>query len=135
MKPDDRDPIVDRLMEGLAPPQPPPELRSRALTAARERLAGEAVPDVWSRIWNHRGVRLAWAASLVLLLAGHVLATLSPVGPISGVDPVLMAQNGVDEHMAGLLRPIRISENVRPLVGLVAGTDVPIEIVLEGNSP
>ena len=134
MKPDDRDPIVDRLLQGLAPPQPPHELRSKALAAARERMAGEAVPDLWSRIWNHRGLRLAWAASVVVLLAGHVLATLSPVGPITKVDPLVIARNGVDEQMFGLLRPIRISEDVQPLVGLLAGADGPIEIDLEGNS-
>jgi len=134
MKPDDRDPVVDRLMEGLEPPQPPPELRSRTLAAARARLAGEAAPDIWSRIWRHRGLRLAWASTVVMLLAGHVLATLSPARPITGVDPLLMADNGVDEQMVGLLRPIRISENVQPLVGLLAGSDSPIELDLEGNS-
>lgn len=134
MKPDDRDPIVERLMEGLEPPQPPPELRSKALAAARGKLTGEAAPDVWSRIWIHRGLRLAWAATVVVLLAGHVLATYSPVGPLGSVEPALIAENRADEYLVGMLRPIRISENVQPLVGLVAGADVPIELVLEGNS-
>ena len=134
MKPDNKDPSVDRLMEGLEPPHPPPGLRAKALAAARERLEVSAVPDVWSRIWHHRGLRLAWAASVLALLAGHILATLSPVGPISRVDPVLMAQNGVDENMVGLLRPIRISDNVQPLIGLFAGANSPIELELEGNS-
>ena len=135
MKPDDRDPIVERLVEGLEPPQPPPELRAKTLAAARSRMDAETAPDLWSKIWNHRGIRLAWAASVVVLLTGHVLATLSPTGSVTRVGPVLMAQNGVDEHMVSILRPIRISENVQPLVGLFAGTDVPIELVLEGNSP
>jgi len=134
MKPDDRDPIFEHLMEGLEPPQPPPELRSKTLAAARERLAGEAAPDVWSRIWNHRKFRLAWAAAVVVLLAGHVLATLSPVGPITKIDPALMVENRADEYLIGILRPIRISDNVQPLIGHLAGTDSPIELDLEGNS-
>ena len=135
MKPDDREPSVEGLMKGLVPPQPPPELRAKTLAAAHRRMEAESAPDRWSRIWNHRGIRLAWAASVMLLLAGHVLATLSPIGPITEVDPLLMAQNGGDEQMVGLLRPIRISENVQPLVGLFAGTEVPIELLPEGNSP
>lgn len=134
MKPDDRDPIVERMIEGLEPPQPPPGLRAKALAAARGRIAAGAAPDVWSRIWSHRGLRIAWAASVVLLLAGHVLVTLSPVGPRPTVDPALIADNRVDEYMVGMLRPIRISENVQPLVGLFAGTDSVIELDLEGNS-
>jgi hypothetical protein len=133
MKPDDKDPVVEKLMEGLEPPQPPPELRSRALAAARTRPAGEAAPDVWSSVWRHKGLRLAWAATVVLLLAGHVLATISRAGLPTSVDPSLVAENRVDEDYVDLLRPIRISENVQPLVGLVAGTDVPIESILEGN--
>ena len=135
MKPDDRDPIIDRLMEGLVPPKPPPELRSKTLSAARMQLAGEAAPDMWSRIWNHRGLRLAWAASVVVLLAGHILATYSPAGSLRSVDPALMAEYRVDDYMVGVLRPVRISENVQPLVGLIAGAEIPIESVLEGNSP
>jgi hypothetical protein len=133
MKPDDRDPIVERLLEGLEPPQPPPELRSKTLSAARQRMAGEAAPDVWSRIWNHRALRLAWAATVVVLLAGHVLATNSSVGRLGPVDPTLMAEYRVDEDIVDLLRPIRISESVRPMVGLIAGAYSPSELDLEGN--
>jgi hypothetical protein len=46
-----------------------------------------------------------------------------------------MAEYRVDEYMAGMLRPVRISENVQPLVGLFAEAEIPIELVLEGNSP
>jgi hypothetical protein len=133
MKPNERDPVVERLMEGLEPPLPPPELRSKVLAAARQRMKAEETPDVWSRVWNHRGLRLAWAATVAVLLAGHILATSSPLGPRASVDPVLVAENRVDEYLVGVLRPIRISENVQPLVGLFAGADSSIELDLEGN--
>ena len=73
MKPNERDPAVERLMQGLEPPSPPPDLRSKVLAAARARMAGEPATDVWSMIWNNRGIRLAWAAAVVLLVAGHAM--------------------------------------------------------------
>ena len=134
MTPDSGNHIVERLMEGLEPPPPPPELRAKTLAAARERLTGETVMDPWLRIWKDRRLRLAWAATVVLLLGGHVLATLSPAGSPSSIDPALSAETRVDENFVGMLRPIRISENAQPLVGLFAGGDSPIELDLEGNS-
>jgi hypothetical protein len=133
MKPHERDPVADRLLRGLEPPQPPPALRAKTLAAARDWIAIGAAPDVWSRIWNHHRLRMAWAASVVLLLAGHVLVTLSPVGPMATVDPALVADNGVDEYIIGMLRPIRISENVQPMVGLVADSDDLTALDLKGN--
>ena len=134
MKPNEKDPVAEKFMNGLEPPLPPPELRSKALAAAREKMAAGSDRDMWSRIWNHRGLRLAWAATVVVLFAGHVLATYSPVGRLGSVDPALIAENRVDQDFVDLLRPIRISESVQPMVGLIAGSDVPIELVLEGNS-
>jgi hypothetical protein len=133
VKSDDRDPIVERLMEGLEPPQPPSELRSRTLAAARQRMKAEEAQDVWSRLWNHRGLRLAWAVAVVVLFAGHVLATYLPVSSLWSVNPAFVADNRVDEGYIDLLNPVRISENVQPLVGLIAGSEVPTGPNLGGN--
>lgn len=130
MTPDDRNNMVERLLDGLDPPQPPPELRSRVLAAARQRTDSESVPDLWSRLWNHSGLRLAWAASVVLLLAGHVLIE-SGKGPV--IDSDLVAENRVDEYFVEFLRPTRISDNVRPIVGLFADGNDLIDLELEGN--
>ena len=127
MKSDDRDAIVEGLMDGLEPPQPPPELRARALAAAWN---AKRTPDVWSRLWNHGGLRVAWAASVVLLLAGHVLIG-SEKGPV--IDSDLMAENRADEYFVEFLRPTRISDNVRPIVGLYADGNNLIDLELEGN--
>jgi len=133
MKSDDTDAFVDRLIEGLEPAGPPLALRSRVLEAARERLETES-PDVWSRIWDHRGIRLAWAATVVLLLAGNVLLTQNTGISVRQIDPALVAENRVDEQFADLLRPVRISANVQPIVGLVAAAgDSPTELELGGN--
>lgn len=130
MKPDEKDAVVERMLDGLVPPQPPPDLRSKVLAAARQRMDPETVPDVWSRVWNNRGLRLAWAASLVLLLAAHVLVGTGS-GPLT--DPDLVAENRVDEYFVEFLRPTRISENVRPVVGIFTMAGDPIDFEVKGN--
>jgi hypothetical protein len=133
MKPDERDPVVERLMEGLAPPQPPPDLRSKVLAAARARMAAEPIPDIWSRVWNHRGLRLAWAATVVLLLAGHAMVVPGAGNTFRPIDPALTAEDRVDDYLVEMLRPTRISDNVQPIVGLFAAAGGLAEIDVEGN--
>jgi hypothetical protein len=61
---------------GLQPPEPPRELRGRVLDGARTAYLSESRPDLWSRIWSSRGLRLAWAATVVGLLAANVALSL-----------------------------------------------------------
>ncbi len=134
MKPNERDPAVDRLIKGLEPPPPPTELRSKVLAAARARMAAEEVTDTWSTIWNNRGVRLAWAGAAALLLAGHIFLVPGNGAVPSRVDPGLVAENRVDEQFVDLLRPIQISANVQPIVGLFAANGGLTDLDLEGNA-
>ena len=134
MKSDDTDVFVDRLIEGLEPPRAPTDLRTRVLAAARERLETES-PDVWSRIWDHRGIRLAWAATVVLLLAGNVLLTQNTGSIESQIDPALVAETRVDEQFADILRPVRISANVQPIVGLIRAADDSLTELEMGGNP
>ena len=133
MKPDERDAVSERMMDGLEPPQPPPDLRSKTLAAARARMAAGSNPDIWSRIWNHRGLRLAWAAAVVLLVAGHALFVPGTGNEFRPIDPALIAEHRVDEYLVEMLRPTRISDNVQPIVGLFAVGNGLAEIDLEGN--
>jgi len=94
---------------------------------------GTESPDLWSRIWNQRGLRLAWAAAVVLLLAGHVLFIPGNGVGSDLVDPGLVAENRLDEHFVDLLRPIRISENAKPIVGLFALAGDPTNLDTKGN--
>ncbi len=134
MKPSERDPFVERMMKGFEPPPLPAELRSRVLSAARAQMAGEAAPDVWSAIWNNRGIRLAWAGAAALLLAGHVFLVPSNGAVPSRVDPGLVAENRVDEQFVDMLRPVQISADVQPIIGLFAAANGRTELDLEGNS-
>ena len=130
MKPDEKDAVVERLLNGLQPPLPPPGLRSRALAAARQRIGSETAPDRWSVIWSSRRLRLTWAASVVLLVAGHVLIG-SGKGPV--IDSTLVADSRVDEYFVEFLRPTPISDSVQPIVGLFADNNNLIDLELEGN--
>jgi hypothetical protein len=59
----------------LEVPRPPDALRERVLTAAGAALARDPVPDVWSRVWESRAARLAWAVSVAGLLVAHAAIT------------------------------------------------------------
>jgi hypothetical protein len=133
MKPDEKDVVVERLLEGLEPSLPPPDLRPKVLAAARVRMAAEPVIDVWSVIWENRGVRLAWAGAVALLLAGHVFLGFRNGAVPSRVDPALVAGTRVDEQFVDVLRPTPISDDVQPIVGLFAAGGGLAELDIEGN--
>jgi hypothetical protein len=114
MKPD-RPQAESSFLRGLAPPPPPPELRARALAAAAAKLASEG--DVWARVWASRGVRLAWAAVVACLVAGHLLLS-TPGSPAQASAPrPLPVQEVVEGDAAGQLQPLRIAASARPLLG------------------
>ena len=132
MKLDERDPFIDGLMKDLEPARPPVTLRSRVLAAARDHME-MTFPDPWSRIWSHRGIRLAWAATVVLLLAGHAIVSPRKGAVFTRVNPALVAETRVDEQFADILRPVRISANVKPVIGLFSAADSLTELETGGN--
>lgn len=122
-----------RLFDGLQPIQLPSDLRLRVVPAARARMTDEVVPDLWSRIWNHRGIRLAWASTATLLLVGNILLAQRE-GPIGDREDLLViAENRPDEQLSNMLRPVRIATDVQPIVGLFAAAADPIDLDLGGN--
>lgn len=123
---------VERLLVGLEPPPPPAGLRALAVAAARERMAAPPAPDLWSRIWNNRGLRLAWAAVVVLLLAAHVLVSRDPGTAFTSNQPVIV-ESQRDEQFIEILRPTRISADVHPTIGLFAAADDPNTAENGGN--
>jgi hypothetical protein len=128
MRSDDNDPAVDRWLDGLAPSPPPAELRSNVLAVARDRMTSGEAPDSWSTAWHNRGLRLAWAAAVAVLLAGHVV--ISSGGASTPASQT--AVRGGDPYLAAMLRPIRIAADVRPMIGVASSTE-PNEYDQEGN--
>jgi hypothetical protein len=73
-------------LDRFRPPQAPPELRQRTLTAARAALRETHQPPqglaFWiDQLWQSRTLRLAWTAAVFLLLAVNVLITVAPPHP------------------------------------------------------
>jgi len=112
---------LERLLPGLEPPPPPGALRVRAVAAARERMAAAPAPDLWWKIWNHRGLRLAWAATVVLLLAAHALVSPGLGSAFTANQPVL-ANDQRDEQFLDILRQVQINADAHPSIGLFAGS-------------
>jgi len=123
---------LERLLAGLEPPPPPAGLRVRAVAAARERMAAAPAPDLWTRIWNNRGLRLAWAAAVVLLLAGHALVSPHPGFILAQKAPV-MADTQSDDQYLDILQPMQINADVHPTIGRYADAENPTQIEYGGN--
>jgi hypothetical protein len=90
---DDRE-IRDRVLGGLRTPEPPRELDSRVLREATAALARRSRRDVWTRLWESRPLRVAWATvALALLAANAVLPgrrhpeSVSAAGPPASMAP------------------------------------------------
>jgi hypothetical protein len=80
-----------RPFRGLRAPRAPEALRERALDAARRAM--DAPPaTLWERAWESRAARLAWAASVLLLLGGHAALSLWPRGAAAraGDSPLMV---------------------------------------------
>ncbi len=119
----DRDPFFDR----LEPPRPPSELRDRALGAGIEALLGEPAPDVWERLWRNRALRLAWGASVLALIAGHLaMAGAKGAPPETAFSPARTA----DPELASIVELLRIG---RPAVDVFAWIDQPDELTNRGD--
>jgi len=98
-------------LAGLAPPAAPPELREKVLAAARAALLEPPRrPDAWARLWESRAARLAWAASVLLLLGGHALVPRPHAG-----RPAALAARGADAEIAAIGRLPRLDLDARPL--------------------
>lgn len=96
------------LMSGkMIPPSPPPELKGRAVSAARAAMNRAEEPDVWMRIWGSRLARLAWAASIGALIFGHlVIGGAVSAGPTEPALPLAAVAEANDElaEIVGLQR-------------------------------
>jgi hypothetical protein len=92
----------------VRPPEPPERLRAAALGAA-ERHWGVR-PDAWTRLWESRPARLAWAGAVLVLMASHGLISMSRPRPDVGVVPTTLAHSGeVELDEIGDVRQIRIA--------------------------
>lgn len=123
-------------LAGLSPPSAPPELKARVLAATRSALREPPPPvDLLNRIWESRPLRLAWAASVLLLLAGHALVPRSPAAPPVTPPPAAVARSagGAEAELAAIGRLPRLDLDARPLRAEVAPPALPH--VLPAHAP
>ncbi len=64
---------IETLLASVEPSRPPHPLRERVLERAGEALDRPLVRDAWTRIYSSRPLRAAWAATVLALLAAHLL--------------------------------------------------------------
>ncbi len=105
---------------GFETPAPPEELRGQGLALAREALVRETPRDVWTRIWESRPLRIAWAAAATLLVAANlVVGTRRPPAPAVSRSGAAAEREAARELSAFVALP-PIDETVKPLVGRAA---------------
>ena len=124
-------------LAGLTPSAAPPELKARVLAATRAALLEPPLPvDLFSRVWENRPLRLAWAASVLLLLGGHALVPRSQAAPPVTPPPAALARSarGAEAELAAIGRLPRLDLDARPLRAEAAPRalpDVPPALVPE----
>ncbi len=64
---------LEKLLASVEPARPPGSLRERVLERAGEALDRPLSRDAWTRIYSSRPLRAAWVATVLLLLAAHLL--------------------------------------------------------------
>jgi hypothetical protein len=78
--------MSDDPFDRLDLPAPPPGLREAALRAGRQAFGSASRLDAWSRLLASVPARVAWAASVALLLAAHAFLPAS-TSPPRGAAP------------------------------------------------
>lgn len=100
---------------GLVPPAPPAALRERVLQKAREALAREGGSDVWTRIWECRPLRVAWAAATLLLVAAHLIITVRPpASPRRASEPAVAPVWDPEGELAAVAGLSPLNEELLP---------------------
>jgi len=110
---------VTRLLATLEEPEPPRQLRERSLAQAQAVWARPPAADRWSRLWHSRSLQLAWAATVVVLVAANVALR---VGPQTRPRTVASAPASRDQAGFKELQAIVELPRVRPEY---AGIDAP----------
>lgn len=103
---------------GLRSASPPEELRQRALAASLPALAAAPRPDLWWRLASNGSLRLAWVASVALLVVLNLVLP-GPTGPRSPAPamPVLIASASQAGELAEITDLPRIKADLPVLVG------------------
>lgn len=106
---------------------PPPGLRRRVLDDAGRALARPPKADVWARLAGSRTARLAWAASVLLLLAANLVV------PRHRTSTTIAAHRGAPPSHE-LADTVRLPEVVLGAGGLAASAQT-LEVLQDLDHP
>ena len=98
-------------LRGFTLPAVPGDLSEKALAPARAALTASPRPDVWARLAASPAARLAWAASIAILAAAHVLFPRGAQPEPPSASVTLTRQ---DPELAAISRLPRIDEHSLP---------------------
>jgi hypothetical protein len=109
-------PLIDSLLGDLDTPEPPSELRNMVLQATAETLNRAPATDIWTRIWESRPLRLAWVATVSVLIAGHLAVTVVQPQP---EQAALTASNSteIDQELNEIVQLPRLRLAARSMSG------------------
>jgi len=111
---------VEKLLATLQPPEPPRGLPERVLRGAREAFVREAVRDIWTRIWESRPLRVAWAVLAGVLVICHISITELRSTRTPARGQTAGAEREGNGELAAIGRLPRLDEGARPLIGTEA---------------
>ncbi|MGE5235052.1 MAG: hypothetical protein ACM3O7_01735 [Acidobacteriota bacterium] len=111
----------DHPFAGLEPPYAPPALEALALRSTREALARPVASEAWVRVWESRPLRLAWAATVSVLVVANVLVAPSrPADPrVPALTSAAQAAHGRTGELGGVLGLTPLDGSVLSLIGAV----------------
>ena len=90
------------------------------LRRASEALAREAVRDVWTRLWESRPLRVAWASAVVVLVICHIGVTELRSRRASATKQTAQSAREGNGELAAIGHLPRLDERARPLLGMGA---------------
>lgn len=111
---------IERMLARLTPPEPPRGLEEKTLRGARQALAREAGRDLWTRIWESRPLRVAWAVSAGVLVICHIGITEVRSARTPAAGQTARAVREGNGELAAIGRLPRLDEHARPLLGMGA---------------
>ncbi len=109
------------LFAGLGPQRGPDSLKERAVSAGRRAMARAPRPDIWSKVWTSRTIRLAWVAGVAVLVASHLAIPFERAARPEGFAvPVRVASAHESDELAEIVDLPRINHELPSFVGRVA---------------
>lgn len=106
------------LFAGLGPPCVPDCLKESTVMAGRQAMARAPQPDIWSKVWMSRTVRLAWMAGVVVLVASHLAIPFERAARPEGFAvPVRVASTHESDELAEIVDLPRINHELPSFVG------------------